>query len=506
MGVFVAGMYLTGGSVVARMLEAIGYYFGSDDEMLPGKYAGYKDRREVVRLNNEILSAGLASWDYPKVLNEDFWTKYPQVIAELEARARVVVDQLESHDLWAIKDPRLSFTLPFWRGLVTNSRVIITVRNPFETTQSIGKRHFLTENYGTSLWCSYYESLLGLVKPEECLVMDFHSLLADPQREAKRLFQWLDVDADEVMLTKAKSAVKPWLNSVRQGGEDYRFGLPRFQKLKALWEQMGDGQWNPADYNEEWLAIKKKPVRTVIVHYHLYKNAGTSIDRILQNNFGKEHWIKWEGQAGVATAESLVEFLHRNPEIKAVSTHLGELRVPSVEGLRILPIIFLRHPLNRVGSVYRFERKQILDAPGPNHAKEMDLKAYVLWRLNRLQDRQFRNFQTCRLAAWEHGDQPELAKAIHALNDLPFIGCVENFEDSLRKLENWLSLYFPSFKVNAVRANVSQESEVEQEEQFRNLRDELGEELFARLVAANEDDLLLYGKMMVIQHNEPKTE
>jgi hypothetical protein len=58
--------------------------------------------------------------------------------------------------------------------------------------------------------------------------------------------------------------------------------------------------------------------RMLILHYHLFKNAGTSIDAMLKHNFGKtwaEHeFMAWLGEvddAGRSTAEAFEEALYR---------------------------------------------------------------------------------------------------------------------------------------------------------------------------------------------------
>jgi hypothetical protein len=505
MSVLVTGMHLSGGSIVARMLEGFGYYFGEDQRMLKGKNAGYREWPEIFRINNEILAAEQASWDYPKALSPEFWKNRTQFLSAMGERARRLITDLETKQCnWAIKDPRICLTMPFWQALEPKAKIILTVRDPFETAQSMAKRYFLTENYCTHLWEQYYVNVMQDLRPEDCLVLNFDQLLANPAEQAERMADWLAIELDETKLESSRKAIRSWQNSGRLEDTGQRFALKRFSGIRNIWEQLHQGSWDSQQGPQprSWIEPVREPERKVIVHYHLYKNAGTSIDRIPLLNFGKEEWVKWEGDGQSADSDALAEFILANPEIKAVSTHLGVIRLPVIRNVAILPIIMLRHPLNRIQSVYEFEKTQVHDAPGPNKAKEVDLKGYVAWRMARPNDRQFSNFQTFRLSDWSanaeaHQQEYELSSALAAIQELPFIGCVETFDESMQNLQDWLVPHFPGFKVNKVHANPTNINDWTLERQMRKLKENLGADLFGRVFQENQDDLLIYGRMII---------
>ena len=177
-------------------------------------------------------------------------------------------------------------------------------------------------------------------------------------------------------------------------------------------------------------------VRHVILHYHLFKNAGTSLDAVLKRAF-PGRWATAEFPvAGGHNSAAIAEWIAANPEAKVFSTHTGRGRVPSVPGVRVFPVIFLREPIARIRSAYRFERKQDADTPGSRLARENDLEGYVRARLARPGDRQCRDFQTYRFAGFEPGGRGEfeLERALRALRTLPFVGIVERFDESVGRL------------------------------------------------------------------------
>ena len=84
-----------------------------------------------------------------------------------------------------------------------------------------------------------------------------------------------------------------------------------------------------------------------IFHYHLFKNAGTSLDASLKENFeaGTE-WLTEEFPANPAKNRELVkQWVENNKEAKCFSSHTALLPVPKVQGLELLPVIFIRHPI-----------------------------------------------------------------------------------------------------------------------------------------------------------------
>lgn len=197
--------------------------------------------------------------------------------------------------------------------------------------------------------------------------------------------------------------------------------------------------------------------RTIVLHYHLFKNAGTSVDRILKKSFGD----KWETtEFSMRTPDNSAEvadWIRSTPEAVAYSTHTAIGPVPVVQDVNIITLLLLRDPIARIRSAYRFERNQQADTLGAKLAKETDLEGYVRARLSRPGDRQCRNFQTHRLASMNPGPAPEITRALQAAGQISVLGQVEKFDVMLRKLETALHPAYPDFTAKAVRANTTQE-------------------------------------------------
>ncbi len=234
-------------------------------------------------------------------------------------------------------------------------------------------------------------------------------------------------------------------------------------------------------------------IRNVIVHYHFFKNAGTSLDHILKKAF-PQAWLPLEtDERGAITAERILEQFREKPELKVISSHTARLSLPAADDLRIFPIVFLRHPLDRISSVYQFERRQTEETEGSLQARKLDLPEFVEWRLERPRDFSFRNFQAHRLAGLAGNETGDLfERGLQGLQNLPFVGLVEAFDASISVLERWLKPDFPDTQFSTVKLNVTQSGDSTLIERLANLKATLGSELHARLLRENEADLRLY--------------
>ncbi|MCA0873475.1 sulfotransferase family protein [Seohaeicola saemankumensis] len=218
--------------------------------------------------------------------------------------------------------------------------------------------------------------------------------------------------------------------------------------------------------------------RTVILHYHLFKNAGTSLDQVLKQNFG-DRWVTAEFPTSPPdNSAAVADWIRANPRAVAFSTHTALGPVPRIEGVDLVSVMLLRDPVDRVRSAYRFERRQQADTWGAELAKQHDLRGYVTTRLARPGDRQCRNFQTHRLASLLPGPEPELQRALRALDLLSVVGLVEDFDGTLRRLAAALAHSYPDFTPCSVRANTS----------TRRVPPPIGPRVRRLLEAANTDD------------------
>ena len=102
-----------------------------------------------------------------------------------------------------------------------------------------------------------------------------------------------------------------------------------------------------------------KSKRSVIVHYHTYKNSGTSFDELLTENYGEAH-LSFDCPFPYTTfaQQELLQIVRRHEQKIAFSSHSIRVPVPTDLWHNILAAVFIRHPLARVRSIYGFETRK----------------------------------------------------------------------------------------------------------------------------------------------------
>ena len=236
-------------------------------------------------------------------------------------------------------------------------------------------------------------------------------------------------------------------------------------------------------------------MRKIILHYHFFKNAGTSLDTTFKENFKDDEWVTAEFPAQpIKNREQVVKWILNNPQAKCFSSHTAILPPPQLEGIKVLPVIFLRHPIDRIASAYAFEAKQEGSSFGAVLARNTTMLGYIEARLALLHDRQCRNFQMHRLATmFDEKQGDEFTRAKKAIETLPFIGVVEEFSQSLGRLEVMLKKEgFKDIKIRGIEKNVSRSLKLSLNEKNEEVKNKIGEETYLHLLKANEEDKILY--------------
>lgn len=256
------------------------------------------------------------------------------------------------------------------------------------------------------------------------------------------------------------------------------------------------GQFQNVDYDLPSKTLTRHEIlgdKPLIIHYHLFKNAGTSLDQVMHRNFDKG-WVEREFDGSIQDRLKQAEdFLNNNPKLKVLSSHSLVGPLPDLDKKTIIPLIFIRHPIVRMLSAYKFERVQDAQTPGALLAKKTDFKGYVHKRLADGRGSLFINYQANRLSQFVKGPRAAIeVRAFKALQDLPFIGRVEDFSTSMHRLEVLLKPYFPSFKAHDVHANRLTDKTTSVTEKLSQIKTMLGNDLYQECVSKNAIDLKIY--------------
>ncbi len=210
-------------------------------------------------------------------------------------------------------------------------------------------------------------------------------------------------------------------------------------------------------------------MRYIITHGHIFKNAGTTFDSALERAFGKDFCDHRDDKSMLqGRANYLTQFILDNPDMKALSSHHLCNPLPVSETFQCIPVYFVRNPIERVLSVYNFERKQKRGSKGAEMASRSTLEEYVRWRMTPEAPKVIFDYQTSYIGKTvnlQPGDKvcSEIFKrALDIIaSEIALVGVVERFDDSFQCISKKLLKYFPDYEFTYKKKNVANRSSME---------------------------------------------
>jgi hypothetical protein len=233
-------------------------------------------------------------------------------------------------------------------------------------------------------------------------------------------------------------------------------------------------------------------VRYVILHYHILKNAGSTIEEILVNSFWENfhRFDTSDRDASIQNAE-LVSFVESHPGLKAVTSHQIRHPVPVVPGYIFLDCCFLRDPIDRIKSMYEYFRdKPVAGDPVSECARGLGLGEFV----QRLVDEipwYANDVQVNLLANGIANDTPnrlDLERAAQRMLETSFLGVVDCFNESLAAGQYFLSPLFPSLDCAQPAVNVSRSVGRSLTDRKEEVREACDARIYTKLLELNALD------------------
>jgi len=235
------------------------------------------------------------------------------------------------------------------------------------------------------------------------------------------------------------------------------------------------------------------PGMNILLHGHMFKNAGSTLDWSLRQNFGADFLDHRDDEFLRDNPEGLATLVHEAPNLRAISSHWMPLPLTPDLAAEATLLFLLRHPVDRAHSVYEFERRQG-EAAGPSaaHAGRLDFREFVAWRLGKSRGPVIRNYQTRYLSGdyFSRDLDSALGKAMGQLQSSCF-GIVEQYDDSMILFEHTLGGSYPELDLAAPPQNVSRPVGETLAQRLLSIRSALGS-VYDQLLDENQHDLQLY--------------
>jgi len=243
----------------------------------------------------------------------------------------------------------------------------------------------------------------------------------------------------------------------------------------------------------------------VIVHYHIFKNGGSTIEYILEREFsGSFATVHGCDPDTTLDAADLTRFLGQHPEIAAVSSH--HLRYPKPQSPQIVffDCCFLRDPIARLYSTYNHFRRVDADSLHARWARSYGPREFAL-RLIDEAPHLVSDVQVTQLANAGAFTRPpdarDLERASGLLREMAVPGLVEIFDESLAVAEYFLRPAFPGLHLEYVAQNIGPSRQLATASPVEYWEGVWGKDLYGRLVRMNELDseLVLRAKREILR-------
>ncbi|MFQ3245849.1 MAG: hypothetical protein ACI9SP_002497 [Arenicella sp.] len=224
MQIIILGMHRSGTSMLARLINMMGVYFGEDGDAIgtnDENPKGFWERQDVRKLNDKLLHSAGLDWDELSKLTQGCF--HQDDVDEFELAASDVIAKLDKHRNWILKEPRLNILLNQWRKILDKPIYIFVYRTPVEVALSLNARNEIPRVVGAALWELYNKEALKYVDMERTVFVSHGQIMADPVKAMDSLFDQLILMGVEgiTRLTAAQifEFVSPKLHRQKQIGD-----------------------------------------------------------------------------------------------------------------------------------------------------------------------------------------------------------------------------------------------------------------------------------------------
>lgn len=179
------GMHRSGTSAFAGMLNKGGIAMGNSlMERSHDNPKGFYEHTKVVDINEQILHKLGQTWDATVALPEN-WIARVGIQSLKNAIRQLITKEFKTEEVFALKDPRLSLTLPLWLSVFEElgiaSKHYILVRHPYEVAASIEKRNHTAKPHAISLWLKYMVNAELFSRGTDRQFVSYQSVLENPE-------------------------------------------------------------------------------------------------------------------------------------------------------------------------------------------------------------------------------------------------------------------------------------------------------------------------------------
>lgn len=179
-GVIVTGAGRSGTSLLTRLVNLLGVPTCIQSDLLAAgrsNRTGFWESRTVTAANELLLALADGRWCCPPQPEAILQRVTPSVCASCAHAFKLV----HTSSQWVVKDPRLSFTMPFWQdALGIRPVVLVVVRAPAEVASSVVRQMRLSVDQALAVWERSTRTILRHSRGLPVIVAPLHRVLERP--------------------------------------------------------------------------------------------------------------------------------------------------------------------------------------------------------------------------------------------------------------------------------------------------------------------------------------
>jgi len=216
--IVILGMHRSGTSVVTRLTNLMGAYFGSDSVHLgynEENERGFWERTDVMTANKVFLRSVDRPWpdaeDYGSLSFFD-GTVNPGARIVFEKSMNSILETMNLQRPWVVKDPRFCLTAPALFGLLDAPICVHVIRHPVAVAFSMRHRTGIPIQHAIGFWEMYNISALRASDGLPRLIVDFDKLCSNPVEETNRYFHQLRQFTGKQLSLPRKSEIEGYFS------------------------------------------------------------------------------------------------------------------------------------------------------------------------------------------------------------------------------------------------------------------------------------------------------
>jgi len=246
-------------------------------------------------------------------------------------------------------------------------------------------------------------------------------------------------------------------------------------------------------------------MEVLIIHHHIFKNAGSTVDSILLEHFGKKGAVFYDKVVGPGakhylSGDEVEAVLRKNTSAVSFSSHQTHGQLFEFSNKQIIDLLLVRHPLLRLKSIHSFHKKNLsMKTPMALAAQQNDFPGYVRLLMDgnlsqAVNNPQVRILGTGSVYRCPKPERDTLELAQQRAMTVQCLGTVEQFDLSMAYAESIIEPLLPNCSIDFTYKAVNKTSDVtlSTSEKLASLKLELGAPLYEEALGLNHLDVELW--------------